>query len=81
MYCPKCGKELKGTPKFCSGCGAPLNQVAKKEADTASIRKISAKVAQTDIDRGWSKMASGRRNAELNFYMKICWKKTGGRKQ
>lgn len=48
MYCPKCGKELKGTPKFCSGCGAPLNHVAKKETDTALIRKISAKVEPTE---------------------------------
>ena len=24
MFCPKCGKELKGTPKFCTYCGAAI---------------------------------------------------------
>lgn len=28
MFCDKCGKELKGTEKFCSGCGKKMNVVA-----------------------------------------------------
>lgn len=26
MFCPKCGKELKGTPKFCAYCGAAITE-------------------------------------------------------
>ena len=32
MFCPKCGKELKGTPKFCTYCGTPIMEEIDKDA-------------------------------------------------
>lgn len=32
MFCPKCGKELKGTPKFCTYCGTPIMGEIDKDA-------------------------------------------------
>lgn len=32
MFCPKCGKELKGTPKFCTYCGTPIVEETDKDA-------------------------------------------------
>lgn len=28
MFCRKCGKEVKDGLKFCTNCGAPLNQTS-----------------------------------------------------
>ena len=39
MFCPKCGKELKGTPKFCPGCGAALNSAAAKKPEQKPVQK------------------------------------------
>ena len=43
MYCPKCGKQLKGEARFCGGCGAqvparPLAASGKRGATTATPR-------------------------------------------
>ncbi len=37
MYCPKCGKKLSDTAKFCKECGTSLP--TKKKAQTTSSRK------------------------------------------
>lgn len=29
MFCPKCGKEIKETAKFCNFCGEKLNTIAE----------------------------------------------------
>lgn len=39
MFCPKCGKELKGTPKFCPGCGAALNSAAAKKPEQKPVQE------------------------------------------
>ena len=47
MFCPKCGKELKGTPKFCPGCGAALNSAAAKKPEQKPVQEPVQKPIQT----------------------------------
>lgn len=47
MFCPKCGKELKGTPKFCPGCGAALNSAAAKKPEQKPVQEPVQKPTQT----------------------------------
>ena len=35
MYCTQCGTKIEDGYKFCSGCGAPVEQGAPAEADTS----------------------------------------------
>lgn len=39
MFCKKCGKENSESTKFCSSCGAPMNE----EHDDFSLKKMSDK--------------------------------------
>ena len=36
MFCPKCGKEIEGSPKFCPSCGAAISGVTKFSSETES---------------------------------------------
>lgn len=42
MKCSKCGKENKDTAKYCSGCGAPLEQ---PEHSGEEKKKASEKIS------------------------------------
>ena len=40
MICSNCGKELKDTAKFCSGCGHKVEDVVQPEVATSSVVTI-----------------------------------------
>ena len=41
--CPNCGKELKNNAKFCSKCGAELNEEIGKSLETIDSKEIHSK--------------------------------------
>lgn len=46
MFCPKCGKELPDTEKFCCNCGLQLKKSENRKRDSAEIKKPIAKLAK-----------------------------------
>ena len=50
MFCPKCGKELKGTPKFCTYCGTPI----MGEIDNAAFEETNAAEGHSSRSRAAS---------------------------
>lgn len=46
IQCPKCGKELQDTARFCTGCGAPVNSTEQPEA------AVLQKAAETKPENG-----------------------------
>lgn len=54
MYCPHCGKELKGEQAFCAYCGAKLpkpgqKQEARKDPSSAHQKQQSAQPAVKSV--------------------------------
>ena len=39
MFCPECGKKLKGTPKFCLHCGSPIDYSDDENEEIEEIRE------------------------------------------
>lgn len=53
MFCKNCGKEIKGTEKFCPACGSPVSVPPRKDEETKKAVKqkeadISVKPAKAD---------------------------------
>ena len=36
MYCPECGAEIKGSPKFCTKCGCSLSEIEETKVSEPS---------------------------------------------
>lgn len=46
MFCKNCGKEIKGTEKFCPACGSPVSVPPRKDEET---KKKAVKQKEADI--------------------------------
>ena len=55
MYCQHCGSEIRRGEKFCSNCGAPVEDRAARAADLSAALKAAQAVSQS----GFSSDAAG----------------------
>ncbi len=47
-FCPKCGAEIEGNDKFCSGCGSKLPKIAKQKQAKKFCDQCGAKIETSD---------------------------------
>ena len=71
MFCPECGKELKGTEKYCPSCGHPVaseeeagRQTHLENTEGHKKRKNKKKIAFNRNGTPHRQCRSGSRNAD-----------------
>ncbi len=55
MNCPKCGKEINGNQKFCTGCGARIDNTINEKDNDGNIEIEETNTAgnqETEIGEG-----------------------------
>ncbi len=64
MFCPKCGKELSDTAKFCSGCGERIVNVSPEESGVSESPLLDAPIEPIE-PIGSMEPASAAENANI----------------